>query len=50
MKYRFWIQTNAGQLVEWTGLSEQQAKRLNSLTDKTVAWSGVNSFGWEAMP
>lgn len=48
-RYRFFIQTKTGEVIEWLNLSEHQAKRLNSLTGKTVAWSGVNSFGWEVM-
>ena len=47
MKYRFWIETKTGQVVEWLGLSEQQAKRLSTLTGKTIVWSGITRFGWE---
>ena len=47
MTYRFWIQTNAGEVVSWTGLSESQAKLMNGQAERSLSWAGVNAFGWE---
>lgn len=49
MTYRFWIQTNKGEVVEWKGLTEQQAKRMNAQAERSLSWVGVNAFGWGAI-
>ena len=49
LKYRFWIEAKDRSVIEWTNLTDHQLKRLESLTEKTVAWSGVKGYGWEVM-
>lgn len=48
--YRFWVQTKGGEVVEWTHLSERQAKLMHGQAERNLNWAGADSFGWGAMP
>lgn len=44
--YRFYIELDTGEEVEWRGLSQALSKRMYSQTDKRLP-SNVVRFGWE---
>lgn len=46
--YRFFIELDTGEEVEWRGLSQALSKRMYSQTDKRLP-SNVVRFGWEEL-
>ena len=46
-RYRFWLETDSGQLIVWRSLSERQAREMYNRT-RAAHPEGVRLFGWNA--
>lgn len=46
--YRFWIETNDGQVTTWSRLTLAQAKGMNHVT-RTYTPDNVIRYGWEEL-
>ena len=44
-RYRFWLETDSGQLIVWRSLSERQAREMYNRT-RAAHPLGVPLFGW----
>ena len=44
-RYRFWLETDLGQRIEWRSLSERQAREMYNRT-RAAHPLGVPLFGW----
>lgn len=44
-RYRFWLETDSGQLIVWRSLSERQAREMYTRT-RVAHPEGVRMFGW----
>jgi hypothetical protein len=44
--YRFWLETNEGQLIEWRRLTRAQAMSMCRAT-QTYTPDNVKRYGWE---
>lgn len=44
-RYRFWLETDSGQRIEWRSLSERQAREMYTRT-RVYLPDGVRLFGW----
>ena len=44
-RYRFWLETDSGQRIEWRSLSERQAREMYNRT-RAAHPLGVPLFGW----
>jgi hypothetical protein len=47
-RYRFYIETEDGQTIEWRGLTDRMAKAMYTQTDNHTP-SNVKAYGWEVI-
>lgn len=44
-RYKFWLETDSGERIEWRSLSERQAREMYTRT-RVYHPDGVRLFGW----